>query len=140
MKKFHRFVSNPASFYSTVTPSQWKELYILKSNWFSGHCQVQSLHKKQSSHHTEPVLTKVISLKISKCEQNLLASVNQDSKVVNVWSLVEKKGLHVVRCQGVVMSLGFGCLRSRNVLAIGMKCNQVSMKSEMFGLVHFAFD
>lgn len=128
MKKFNRFVTNPESFYSAVTPSQWKELYILKSNWFSGRCHVQSLHKKLPSQHTEPVLTKVICLKISKCGQNLLSSVNLDSKVIHIWSLVEKKGLHVVRCEGVVTSLDFGSLRSRNLLAIGMKCNKVSTK------------
>ena len=117
-------MSDP-SFYSTVTPSQWKELYILKSNWFSGHCHVQSLHKRQSLPHTEPALTEVICLKISKCGENVLVSVNRDSRMVNVWSLVEKKGLHIVRCEGVVTSLDFGCLRSRNLLAIGMKSNKV---------------
>jgi hypothetical protein len=33
--------------------------------------------------------------------------------------------LHIVRCDGVVSSLDFGCLRSRNLLAIGLRCNKV---------------
>ncbi|XP_031555904.1 F-box/WD repeat-containing protein 11-like [Actinia tenebrosa] len=122
IKTFNRFVSDP-SFYNNVTPSQWKELYILKSNWFSGHCHVQQL-KKESPVHSDSVLTKVTCLKISKCGENILSSVNQGSKIVNIWSLEDKRGLHVVRCEGVVSSLDFGCLRSRNLLAIGLSCNK----------------
>jgi len=70
-------------------------------------------------------LTKVVCLKISNCGRSLLASVNQDSKLVHLWSLIEKKSFHVVSCESVVGCVDFGNERSRNVLAIGLHSNRV---------------
>ena len=105
-------------------PTQWKELYILRSNWFSGHCHVQSLHKKTVTPQ-QAELPKVVCLKISNCGRGLLASVNQDSKLVHLWSLIEKKSFHVVSCESVIASVDFGSECSRNVLAIGLHSNKV---------------
>lgn len=123
IKSFDKFILDP-SYYNQVFPTQWKELYILRSNWFSGHCHVQSLHKKTvSPQQTE--LTKVVCLKISNCGRGLLASVNQDSKLVHLWSLIQKKSFHVVSCESVIGCVDFGSERSRNVLAIGLYSNRV---------------
>ena len=105
-------------------PTQWKELFITRSNWLSGHCHVQSLHKKaMNQEKTEP--TKVVCLKLSNCGGSVLASVNQDSKLVHMWSLIHKKSLHVVQCESVIGCVDFGNERSQNLLAIGLYRNKV---------------
>lgn len=125
IKSFDKFILDP-SYYNQVFPTQWKELYILRSNWFSGHCHVQSLHKKTvTPQQTE--LTKVICLKISNCGRSLLASVNEDSKFIHLWSLIEKKSFDVVSCESVIGCIDFGSERSRNVLAIGLHSNKFSL-------------
>ena len=105
-------------------PTQWKELFILRSNWFSGHCHVQSLRKKAvTQEKTE--LTKVMCLKISNCGRSLLASVNQGSKLVHLWSLIHKKSFQIVQCESVIGCVDFGSESSRNLLAIGIYSNKV---------------
>lgn len=105
--------------------AQWKDLFILRSNWFSGHCHVQSLHRKSVTPHYKPELTKVVCLKISNCGRSLLASVNQDSKLVHLWSLIDKRSIHVVSCESVVGCVDFGSECSRNFLIIGLYNNKV---------------
>lgn len=123
IESFDKFILDP-SYYNNVFPTQWKELYILRSNWFSGHCHVQSLHKKNvTPQQTE--LTKVVCLKISNCGRSLLASVNQGSKLVHLWSLIQKRSLHVVSCESVIGCVDFGSECSRNILVIGLYSNKV---------------
>ena len=123
IESFDKFILDP-SYYNNVFPTQWKELYILRSNWFSGHCHVQSLRKKNvTPQQTE--LTKVVCLKISNCGRSLLASVNQASKFVHLWSLIQKRSLHVVSCESVIGCVDFGSECSRNMLAIGLYSNKV---------------
>ena len=125
MKKFDRFVTD-SSYYNGLEPTQWKEDYILKSNWFSGHCHVQSLHKKLLTHSQ---LTPVKCLKISVCGRDLLASVNENSNVVSVWSLPCKRTVQIVKYEGVVQCVDFGSECSRNILAAGLDCNKVILHS-----------
>ena len=105
-------------------PTQWKELFILRSNWFSGHCHVQSLHRKTVTTQQKE-FSRIICLKISNCGRSFLASVNHDSKLVHLWSLINKKSLHAVFCESIVGCVGFGSERSRNLLAIGLFNNKV---------------
>ena len=105
-------------------PTQWKELFILRSNWFSGHCHVQSLHRKTVTTQQKE-FSRIICLKISNCGGSLLASVNHDSKLVHLWSLINKKSLHVIFCESIVGCVDFGSERSRNFLAIGLFSNKV---------------
>ncbi|PFX29501.1 F-box/WD repeat-containing protein 7-like [Stylophora pistillata] len=125
IESFDKFISD-SSYYKNVFPTQWKELFIMRSNWLSGHCHVQSLHKKAiTPEKTEP--TKIVCLKISKCGGSVLASVNQDSKLVHLWSLIHKKSLHVVRCESVVGCVDFGNEGSQSLLAIGLYSNKFSI-------------
>lgn len=96
----------------------------MRSNWFSGHCHVQSLHRKTVTPHQKE-LTRVVCLKISNCGRSLLASVNHDSKLVHLWSLIDKRSIHVVSCENIVGCVDFGSERSRNLLAIGLFNNKV---------------
>lgn len=122
IESFDKFISD-SSYYKNLFPTQWKELFITRSNWLSGHCHVQSLHKKaMNQEKTEP--TKVVCLKISNCGGSVLASVNQDSKLVHMWSLIHKKSLHVVQCESVIGCVDFGNERSQNLLAIGLYRNK----------------
>ena len=111
------------TYYRGIEPTQWKEYYILKSNWFSGHCHVQSLHKKIVN--TNSQLSSVKCLKISNCGRDLLASVSEGCSAVQVWSLPRKRNLHVVKCEGVVCCIDFGSERSRDILVAGLDCNKV---------------
>ena len=125
VESFGKFILDP-SYYNSVFKAQWKDLFILRSNWFSGHCHVQSLHRKSVTPHHKPKLTKVVCLKISNCGRSLLASVNQDSKLVHLWSLIDKRSIHVVSCESVVSCVDFGSECSRNFLIIGLYNNKVS--------------
>ncbi|XP_032224781.2 F-box/WD repeat-containing protein 7 isoform X2 [Nematostella vectensis] len=135
IKKFGKFIIDQ-SFYNRLTPTQWKEQYIIRANWFSGHCHVQKLH--QNEHKTLPHQSaKITCLRISKCSQNLLASAKENSRLVHVWDLVEKRCKHVIHCDGVVCAVDFGSLTSRNLLAVGLSCNKFSIwdvKQELFRL------
>ena len=123
IETFDKFILDP-SYYNNVFPTQWKELFILRSNWFSGHCHVQSLHRKTVTTQQKE-FSRIICLKISNCGRSLLASVNHDSKLVHLWSLINKKSLHVVFCESIVGCVDFGSERSRNLLAIGLFNNKV---------------
>lgn len=122
IETFDKFILDP-SYYNNVFPTQWKELFILRSNWFSGHCHVQSLHRKTVTTQQKE-FSRIICLKISSCGRSLLASVNHDSKLVHLWSLINKKSLHVVFCESIVGCVDFGSERSRNLLAIGLFSNK----------------
>ena len=123
-KSFDKFILDP-SYYNSVFPTQWKELFILRSNWFSGHCHVQSLHRKSAtSYLKEP--TRVVCLKISNCGRSLLASVNFDSSLVHLWSLIDKRSINIISCESIVGCIDFGSERSRNFLIIGLHNNTVS--------------
>jgi len=124
MKCFDKFILDP-SYYNSVFPTQWKELFILRSNWFSGHCHVENLPRKTVTPHQKEI-TRVVCLKISNCGRSLLASVNHNSKLVHLWSLIDKRSIHVVPCESVVGCVDFGSERSRNFLAIGLYNNKVS--------------
>jgi len=120
-KSFDKFILDP-SYYNSVFPTQWKELFILRSNWFSGHCHVQSLHRKSAtSYLKEP--TRVVCLKISNCGRSLLASVNFDSSLVHLWSLIDKRSINIISCESIVGCIDFGSERSRNFLIIGLHNN-----------------
>lgn len=123
IETFDKFITDP-SYYNNVFPTQWKELYILRSNWFSGHCHVQSLHDRKTVTSQQKEFTRVVCLKISNCGRSFLASVNHDSKLVHLWSLIEKRSIHVVSCESVVGSVDFGSEHSRNFLAIGLLTNK----------------
>lgn len=130
IKSFDKFILDPL-YYNNVFPTQWKELFILRSNWFSGHCHVQSLHKKTRTPQ-QIELTKVVCLKISNCGRSLLASVNQHSKLVHLWSLIQKRSFYVVSCESVIGCVDFGSERSRNLLAIGLYSNKVGIRLHLF--------
>ena len=64
-------------------------------------------------------------LKISSCGHSLLASVNFNSEVVHLWSLMDKRLIHIISCENIVGCVDFGSERSRNVLVIGLHNNKV---------------
>ncbi|XP_067043240.1 F-box and WD repeat domain-containing 11-A-like [Acropora muricata] len=120
-KSFDKFILDP-SYYNSVFPTQWKELFILRSNWFSGHCHVQSLHRKSATSYFKEQ-TRVVCLKISNCGRSLLASVNFDSSLVHLWSLIDKRSVNIISCESIVGCIDFGSERSRNFLIIGLHNN-----------------
>lgn len=122
IESFDKFILD-SSYYNSVLPVQWKELFILRSNWFSGRCHVQSLHRKSINPHQKEH-TKVVCLKISNCGRSLLASINLDSKVVHLWSLTHKRLVHVIACESIVGCVDFGSECSRNILVIGLYNNK----------------
>lgn len=122
IKSFNKFILDP-SYYNGVFPTQWKELFILRSNWFSGHCHVQSLHRKPVI-PSQKEQARIMCLKISSCGHSLLASVNFNSEVVHLWSLMDKRLIHIISCENIVGCVDFGSERSRNVLVIGLHNNK----------------
>ena len=99
-------------FYTTINLVQW-----------SLPCSVRSLHRKTVTTQQKE-FSRIICLKISNCGRSFLASVNHDSKLVHLWSLINKKSLHVVFCESIVGCVDFGSERSRNLLAIGLFNNK----------------